>query len=60
MTVTFKSSVTESIVKELCQLVLRSFSRPEICMEFYMYKDKVKVLYAPKDLSTSLNHLRLM
>ncbi|RLM87520.1 hypothetical protein C2845_PM04G01430 [Panicum miliaceum] len=45
MTVTFKSLVTESIANELC-LVLRSFSRPEISLEFYM---TIKVLYAPED-----------
>ncbi|CAN6221888.1 unnamed protein product [Urochloa humidicola] len=48
MTVTFNCSVTESMVKELSQ-VLRTFSRPEICMEFYVYCKKVKVLYASED-----------
>ncbi|KAF8713916.1 hypothetical protein HU200_027897 [Digitaria exilis] len=49
MTVTFKSLVTESRAKELC-LVLRSFSRPEISLKFYIYnKDKIKVLYVPED-----------
>ncbi|CAL5091955.1 unnamed protein product [Urochloa decumbens] len=45
MAVTFNRSVTESMVKELCQR-LRTFSRPEICMEFYVYREMVKVLYA--------------
>ncbi|KAJ1287480.1 hypothetical protein BS78_02G013100 [Paspalum vaginatum] len=48
MTVSFNSVVTESTAKKLYQ-ILRSFSRPEICMEFYMRKDTVKVLYVPKD-----------
>ncbi|KAL6647718.1 hypothetical protein ACP70R_015155 [Stipagrostis hirtigluma subsp. patula] len=48
MTVTFQSCVTESMVKEFHQ-VLRSFSRPEICMEFHWYKDRIKLLYAPID-----------
>ncbi|CAN6339873.1 unnamed protein product [Urochloa humidicola] len=48
MAVTFNCSVTESTVKELCQM-LRTFSRPEICMEFYVYRKMVKVLYASED-----------
>jgi hypothetical protein len=34
MKFTFNSSVSENMAKELCQ-VFQSFSRPEICMEFY-------------------------
>uniref|UniRef100_A0A0A9A7Y0 Uncharacterized protein n=1 Tax=Arundo donax TaxID=35708 RepID=A0A0A9A7Y0_ARUDO len=45
MTVTFDYFVAESMAKEVCQM-LRSFSRTEICMEFYIYKDMIKVLYA--------------
>ncbi|CAL5077821.1 unnamed protein product [Urochloa decumbens] len=48
MAVTFNYSVTESMVKELSQM-LRTFSRPEICMEFYVYRNMVKVLYASED-----------
>jgi hypothetical protein len=33
------------MAKELSQ-VFQSFSRPEICMEFYLQKDMIKVLYA--------------
>ncbi|CAO1939349.1 unnamed protein product [Urochloa humidicola] len=48
MAITFNCSVTESMVKELCQM-LGNFSRPEICMQFYVYRKMVKVLYASKD-----------
>ncbi|KAL6647324.1 hypothetical protein ACP70R_014761 [Stipagrostis hirtigluma subsp. patula] len=48
MNVTFNYWVTESIAKELCQ-VIRSFSRPEICMEFYLFQDSIKVLYVPEE-----------
>ncbi|CAL5091910.1 unnamed protein product [Urochloa decumbens] len=48
MAVTFDCSVSTSMVKELSQ-VFRAFSRPEICMEFYVYHKKVKVLYASED-----------
>ena len=34
--VTFDPLMTESMAKELCQM-FRNFSRPETCMEFYMY-----------------------
>ena len=33
---TFDPLMTESMAKELCQM-FRNFSRPETCMEFYMY-----------------------
>ncbi|KAL6637802.1 hypothetical protein ACP70R_025374 [Stipagrostis hirtigluma subsp. patula] len=46
MTVTFDYSTTESKAKELFQM-FRSFSRPEICMKFYIYQDFSMVLYAP-------------
>ena len=36
ITVTFDPLMTESMAKELCQM-FRNFSRPETCMEFYMY-----------------------
>ncbi|CAL5077822.1 unnamed protein product [Urochloa decumbens] len=48
MAVTFDCSVSKSMVKELSQ-VFRAFSRSEICMEFYVYHKKVKVLYASED-----------
>lgn len=48
MTVTFDHSITESKAKELCQMLL-SFSRPEICMMFYVYQNLSKVLYVPED-----------
>uniref|UniRef100_A0A0A9DFY0 Uncharacterized protein n=1 Tax=Arundo donax TaxID=35708 RepID=A0A0A9DFY0_ARUDO len=49
ITVTLNHSVSESMAKELRQM-LQSFCRPEICMEFYMYNtDMTKVLYAPED-----------
>ena len=46
--VAFNVSVAESTTKELCKM-LRTFSRPEICMDFYVYQDMVKVLYACED-----------
>ncbi|RLM85053.1 hypothetical protein C2845_PM04G00110 [Panicum miliaceum] len=46
--VAFNDSVAESTTKELCKM-LRTFSRPEICMDFYVYQNKVKVLYASED-----------
>jgi len=46
--VAFNVSVAESATKELCKM-LRTFSRPEICMDFYVYQDMVKVLYACED-----------
>lgn len=49
MTVSFHHSVTRSKAKDLCQMLL-SFSRPEICMEFYVYRClSEKVLYVPED-----------
>ncbi|KAL6880290.1 hypothetical protein ACP4OV_011855 [Aristida adscensionis] len=48
LSVFFDVSVTESMAKELYQIV-QSFSRPEICMEFYRDLNGNKVLYAPKD-----------
>ncbi|CAN6180952.1 unnamed protein product [Urochloa humidicola] len=47
VTVTFDRFVTESMVKELCQM-FRGFSHPKICFEFHMYRDFIKVLYAPQ------------
>ncbi|CAO2205643.1 unnamed protein product [Urochloa humidicola] len=47
VSVTFDSLVTESMVKELCQM-FRGYSHPEICFEFHMYRDFVRVLYAPQ------------
>jgi len=47
MTVTFDIFVTESMVKELSQM-FQGYSRPEICFEFHMYRDFIKVLYAPQ------------
>ena len=51
MTVTFHIFVTESVVNKLSQM-FQGYSHPEICFEFHMYRDFVKVLYAvmhPKD-----------
>uniref|UniRef100_A0A0A9G963 FBD domain-containing protein n=1 Tax=Arundo donax TaxID=35708 RepID=A0A0A9G963_ARUDO len=48
MTVTFCYSITESKAKELFQM-FRGFSRPGICMKFYIYRKFRKVLYAPED-----------
>nr|CAB3451753.1 unnamed protein product [Digitaria exilis] len=49
MTVTFNSLVAESMSKKQYR-ILRSFSRPEICMEFYTSnEDMVEEMYAPKD-----------
>jgi len=46
--IAFNCSITESTTKELCKM-LRTFSRPEICTDFYVYQRMVKVLYAPED-----------
>ncbi|TVU51019.1 hypothetical protein EJB05_02421, partial [Eragrostis curvula] len=46
--VTFHSSVTERKAKGFCQM-LRSFSRPETCKEFYIRKGTDKVLYVPEE-----------
>ncbi|CAO1939350.1 unnamed protein product [Urochloa humidicola] len=51
VTVTFHRFVTESMVKELCQM-FQGYSRPEICFEFHMYRNFIKVLYAPQGKST--------
>ncbi|KAL6839430.1 hypothetical protein ACP4OV_030700 [Aristida adscensionis] len=48
ISIIFDYLVTESMAKELYQMV-QSCSRPEICMEFYWYLGRNKVLYAPKD-----------
>ncbi|TKW30883.1 hypothetical protein SEVIR_2G067300v4 [Setaria viridis] len=48
MKLTFNSLVKESVAERFYK-ILQSFSRPEICMEFYMYKDMMEVLYAPED-----------
>jgi hypothetical protein len=40
--------VTESTANVFWE-IFQSFSGPEICVKFYMYKDMVKVLYEPKD-----------
>ncbi|CAL5091953.1 unnamed protein product [Urochloa decumbens] len=47
VTVTFDRFITESMVKELCQM-FRGCSRPGICYEFHMYRNFIKVLYAPQ------------
>lgn len=47
VTVTFNSFVTESMVKELCQM-FQGNSRPEVCFEFHMYRGFFKVLYTPQ------------
>ncbi|XBI62735.1 hypothetical protein VPH35_043296 [Triticum aestivum] len=48
MTITFHQSVTESNAEDLCQTLL-SFSRPETCMKFYMYRGLyAKVPYVPE------------
>ncbi|KAM3366544.1 hypothetical protein ACQJBY_015756 [Aegilops geniculata] len=49
MTVSFHHSITESKAKGLCQM-LRSFSKSELHMEFYVHRCLVgKVLYVPED-----------
>ncbi|KQK07327.1 FBD-associated F-box protein At5g38590 [Brachypodium distachyon] len=49
MTVTFDRSITESrAIKKFCNKLL-SFSRPEIHMEFFMYRLDETVLYVPED-----------
>uniref|UniRef100_A0A0A9HM09 Uncharacterized protein n=1 Tax=Arundo donax TaxID=35708 RepID=A0A0A9HM09_ARUDO len=48
MTVAFHYSITESKAKELFQM-LRSFSRPGVCVKFYTYQKFGLALYAPED-----------
>ena len=48
MMVFFDESVTESVAKELSQ-VLRSFARPEIRMEIHTYRAMLKMMYIPED-----------
>ncbi|KAM0871204.1 hypothetical protein ACQ4PT_039574 [Festuca glaucescens] len=49
MTVSFDESITESRdIKEFCQKLL-SFSRPEVCMGFFVYRHSEKILYVPVD-----------
>ncbi|XP_051178195.1 uncharacterized protein [Lolium perenne] len=49
MTVTFDESITESRdIKEFCQKLL-SFSPPEVCMGFFVYRHSEKILYVPVD-----------
>ncbi|CAM0957577.1 unnamed protein product [Alopecurus aequalis] len=49
MTVTFDERITESMaIKQFCQKLL-SFSRPEICLRFFVYRDDEKVFYVPED-----------
>ncbi|OQU88343.1 hypothetical protein SORBI_3002G015700 [Sorghum bicolor] len=48
MTVTFHFSISEIKAKELYK-VFQIFSRPEVCMKFYVYRNCSKVLYAPED-----------
>jgi hypothetical protein len=48
MRVVFDESVTESVAKELSQ-VLRSFARPEIRMEIHTYMDMLKMMCVPED-----------
>ncbi|TVU41478.1 hypothetical protein EJB05_15000, partial [Eragrostis curvula] len=52
LTVTFYRAVTASKAKEFCQMI-RSFSRPGICMEFYICNDMNKVAAERADLSSS-------
>ncbi|KAF7035501.1 hypothetical protein CFC21_046370 [Triticum aestivum] len=48
MMITFHQSVTESNAEDLCQTLL-SFSRPETCMKFYVYRGLyAKVPYVPE------------
>jgi hypothetical protein len=50
MTIAFNSLVTdESTTEVFWESFQKSFSKSEICMKFYMYKDMVKVMYEPKD-----------
>ncbi|KAK3126214.1 hypothetical protein QOZ80_7AG0553250 [Eleusine coracana subsp. coracana] len=48
MTVIFSHSTTESKGKE-CFQMFQSFSRPGMCMKFYIYREFSKVPYAPED-----------
>jgi acid stress-induced BolA-like protein IbaG/YrbA len=50
MRVVFDESVTESVAKELSQ-VLRSFARPEIHLKIHTYMDNLmmKMMYVPED-----------
>ncbi|KAJ1294213.1 hypothetical protein BS78_01G128700 [Paspalum vaginatum] len=48
MTVTFDNSLTESVAKELTQ-VLRSLSRPEVHVEILTYKDMIMKMCVSED-----------
>jgi hypothetical protein len=48
ITVTFYHSTSEIKAKELYQ-IFQSFSRPEVCLKLYLYRNFSKVLYAPED-----------
>lgn len=48
MVVSFDYGVNESMVQEVYEM-FRSFTRPEICLEFYLYEDSIKVLYTPEE-----------
>ena len=49
MMVFFDESVTESVAKELSQ-VLRSFARPEIRTEIHTYLDMLMMMYEPEEM----------
>ncbi|KAL6647720.1 hypothetical protein ACP70R_015157 [Stipagrostis hirtigluma subsp. patula] len=48
MTVTFCDPIAESKAKELYQM-FQSFSRPGICMKFYICQNYIRKVYAPED-----------
>jgi hypothetical protein len=49
MTITFHPVITESMANEFCQRIL-GFSKPDICVKFYVYHCFwKKVMYVPED-----------
>ena len=48
ITVTFYHSTSEIKAKEFYQ-IFQSFSRPEVRLKLYLYRNFSKVLYAPED-----------
>ncbi|XBJ23194.1 hypothetical protein VPH35_001421 [Triticum aestivum] len=48
ITVTFDETITESMAMKEFRQKLLSFSRPEICMRFFVYRGSEKVLYVPE------------
>jgi hypothetical protein len=48
MAVTFHFSTSDIKAKKLYK-VFQIFSRPGLCMKFYIYHNSSKVLYAPED-----------